>query len=287
MLFFFDMAEKKGLDIGGQAVIEGVMMKSKEKLAIAVRLEDGKIKIKKETLKSLPQVLRLPFIRGVTTLIYILIIGIKALVWSANQALGEEEELGMWELLGTLFLSLLFALLFFIGVPFFLTWITGLQGFWFNAVEGVIRLTVFIGYVYAISFMKDIRRMFQYHGAEHMTVNCYEFENKLTVENVKKYSTIHPRCGTSFIMLVLIISIILFTFIPADIWYYKLAWRVALVPVVSGVGYELLRLGGKFRNSSIMGILIAPGMWVQRITTQKPSDDMVEVAIASLNAVVE
>lgn len=279
--------EPKGIDIGGQAVIEGVLMKTKEKLAIAVRLENGKIKIKKETLKSLPKILRLPFIRGITTLVYILLIGIKALVWSANQALGEEEELGMGELIGTLLVSLLFALLFFIGVPFFLTWLTGLEGFWFNAVEGGIRLAVFIGYVYAISFMKDIKRMFQYHGAEHMAVNCYEFEHDLTVENVKKYSTIHPRCGTSFIMLVLIISIILFTFIPSDIWYYKLAWRVALVPVVSGVGYELLRLGGKFRKSFVMGILIAPGMWVQRITTQKPSDDMIEVAIASLKTVVD
>ena len=275
------------LDIGGQAVIEGVLMKSREKLAIAVRLENGKIKIKKETLKSLPKILRLPFVRGITTLVYILLIGIKALVWSANQALGDEDELGMWELIGTLFVSLLFALLFFIGIPFFLTWLTGLEGFWFNVVEGTIRLTVFIAYVYAISFMKDIRRMFQYHGAEHMAVNCYEFEHNLTVENVKKHSTIHPRCGTSFIMLVLIISIILFTFIPSEVWYLKLAWRVALVPVVSGVGYELLRLGGKFRKSVVMGILIAPGMWVQKITTQKPSDDMIEVAIESLKAVVD
>ncbi len=280
------MSEKKGLDVGGQAVIEGVLMKNKEKLAIAVRLENGKIKLKKEKLKPLPKILRLPFIRGITTLVYIMIIGIKALVWSANQALGEEQELGVLELIGTLLFSLVFALLFFIGVPFSLTWVIGLNGFWFNVVEGVIRLAVFIGYVYVISFMKDIRRMFQYHGAEHMTVNCYEYENELTVDKVKKYSTIHPRCGTSFIMLVLIISIVLFTFIPSTMWWSKLVWRVALVPVVSGVGYELLRLGGKFRKSAVMGILIAPGMWVQKITTQKPSDDMVEVAIASLNAVV-
>ena len=281
------MNQKRGLDIGGQAVIEGVMMKNRQKLAIAVRLENGKIKLKKRILQPLPKLLRIPFVRGVTTLIYILIIGIQSLVWSANQALGKDDELSMLELLGTLALSVGFALLFFVGVPFVATTLTGLTGFWFNVVDGVIRVSVFLAYVYAISFMKDVKRMFQYHGAEHMAVSCYEFGNDLTVDNVRKQSTIHPRCGTSFIMLVFILSIIILTFVSSDIWYEKLAWRVILVPVIAGVSYELLRLGGRFRDSIIMKIIIAPGLLVQRITTQKPEDKMIEVAITSLKAVVK
>lgn len=281
------MPEKRGLDIGGQAVIEGVLMKNKEKLAIAVRLENGKIKIKKRALKPLPSLLRIPFLRGVTTLVYVLVIGIQSLVWSANQALGKDEELTVTELVGTLLISGAFALLFFVGVPFTVATLTGLHGFWFNLVDGIMRVTIFLLYVYSISFMNDVKRLFQYHGAEHMTVSCYEFGHPLTVENVKKCSTIHPRCGTSFIMLVLILSILLLTFISSDVWYIKLGWRLALVPVISGISYELLRLGGRFRDSTVMKIIIAPGLLVQRVTTQKPEDNMVEVAIASLNAVVK
>lgn len=281
------MSRPEPLDIGGQAVIEGVLMKSREKLAVAVRLEDGGIRVKRETLTPLPKILKLPFVRGVTTLVYIMVIGIKALVWSTNQALGEEEELGTWELAGTLFVSLLFGLLFFVGVPFFVTSLVRVEGVLFNLVEGVVRLVIFVGYVVAISFMKDIHRMFQYHGAEHMAANCYEFGKELTVENVRKYSTIHPRCGTSFIMLVLVISIILFSFITADAWYYQLLWRIALIPVVAGVAYEVLRLGGKFRSSWFMNTVIAPGKWVQKITTQKPDNRMIEVAIKALEAVVK
>jgi uncharacterized protein YqhQ len=279
--------KERALDIGGQAVIEGVMMKNKLKLAVAVRLPNDEIKVKKTQLKPLHKLLKLPFIRGTTTLFYIMIIGMKALVWSANQALGEEEELGFWELVGTLGLSLLFGLVFFVGVPFGATWLTGLEGIGFNIIEGIIRVALFVGYVFAISYMKDIRRMFQYHGAEHMAANCYEFGHELTVENVRKYSPIHPRCGTSFIMLVLIVSIVLFTFITSEAWTVKLLSRIVLIPVVAGISYELLRLGGMFRKSLFMRILIAPGKWVQKITTQKPDDKMIEVAIASLKAVLD
>ena len=262
-------------------------MKNKEKLAIAVRLENGKIKVKKRILKPLPKLLRIPFIRGVTTLIYVLTIGIQSLVWSANQALGKDEELTLTELIGTLLMSAAFALLFFIGVPFIVATLTGLHGIWFSLVDGIMRVIIFLSYVYAISFMSDVKRLFQYHGAEHMAVSCYEFGNPLTIENVKKCSTIHPRCGTSFIMLVLVISIITLTFISSSVWYIKLGWRLALVPLISAVSYELLRLGGRFRNSSMMKAVIAPGLLVQRLTTQQPDDKMVEVAIASLNAVVK
>ncbi|MBS3138493.1 DUF1385 domain-containing protein [Candidatus Woesearchaeota archaeon] len=281
------MSEKRGLDIGGQAVIEGVLMKNKERLAIAVRLENGKIKVKKRVLTQLPKILRIPFVRGVTTLVYIMVIGIQSLVWSANQALGKDEELTVMELVGTLLISGVFALLFFVGIPFTIATLTGLHGFWFNLVDGIMRVIIFLLYVYCISFMSDVKRLFQYHGAEHMTVSCYEFGHPLTVENVRKQSTIHPRCGTSFIMLVLIISILLLTFISSDTWYIKLGWRLALVPIISGISYELLRLGGRFRQSSLMKIIIAPGLLVQRVTTQQPDDKMIEVAIMSLKNVVK
>lgn len=274
------------LEIGGQAVIEGVLMKSRTKLAIAVRLDDGTIRVRTETHKRLPKLLRLPLLRGVATLVFILVIGIKALFWSANQSLRKDEEISTLELTGTLLFSLLIAAVVFVGVPFFATKLIRLEGFWFNIVEGVLRLGIFVGYVYAISFMKDIRRMFQYHGAEHMAVNCYEFEGTLTPERVSRYSTIHPRCGTSFIMLVLLISIVLYSFITTELWYAKLLWRIALIPVVAGTSYEVLRLGGKFRNSRLMNILIAPGMWVQKITTQKPDRRMIQVAIRALKAVL-
>jgi uncharacterized protein YqhQ len=279
--------KKAALDVGGQAVIEGVMMKKQNKLSIAVRLEDGTIKIKKEKLKPLPKLLKLPMVRGVTTLFYTLIIGIKALTWSANQSLDEDEELTPLQLIGTLLISMLFAILFFVGIPFGATKLIRLEGIWFNVVEGIIRLGIFVLYVYLISFMKDIKRMFQYHGAEHMAANCYEFGKSLTIKNVKKYSTIHPRCGTSFIMLVLIISIVLYSFITTEIWYYKILWRILLIPVVAGIGYEMLRLGGKFRSNKLINIFIAPGKWVQRITTQPPEDGMVEVAIKALKAVLK
>ena len=273
------------LDIGGQAVIEGVLMKSGQKLAIAVRLDDGGIRVRRETIRRLPKLLRLPLVRGVATLFFILILGIKALVWSANQSLKKDEELSTLELAVTLFTSLIVATVVFVGVPFAVTKLIRLTGFWFNVVEGAIRLALFVGYVSAISFMRDIRRLFQYHGAEHMAVNCYEFSEPLTVKNVAKYSTIHPRCGTSFIMLVLLITIVLYSFISTEIWYAKLLWRIALIPVVAGLSYEVLRLGGRFRGSRAMRSLVAPGMWVQRITTQKPDKGMIEVAIRALKAV--
>lgn len=280
------MTKPQPLDIGGQAVIEGVLMKNRERLAVAVRLENGMIRIKKETLPSTPHVFKLPLIRGVTTIIVITVIGIKALIWSTNQQLGENNKVSTLEWIGTIALSFFFGMLFFVGIPFFATTFTTLSGLWFTITEGIIRLAVFLGYVYAISFFKDVQRLFQYHGAEHMAANCYEFGDGLTIENVQKYSTIHPRCGTSFIMLVLVISIILFSFITTEIWYYKILWRFVLVPVIAGIAYEVLRLAGKLRSRTIMNIINAPGLWVQKITTQKPTKRMIEVAIASLNAVI-
>jgi uncharacterized protein YqhQ len=279
--------KSRALDVGGQALIEGVMMKKGLNLSMAVRLENGDIKVKKQKLKSLHWLLKLPLVRGTVMLFYILIIGIKALMWSANQQLDDEEELSTLELFGTLAVSALFGLAFFVGVPFGLTWLTGFEGVRFNILEGFVRLGIFLLYIYAISFMKDIHRMFQYDGAEHMAANCYEFGEELTVKNVRKYSTVHPRCGTSFIMLVLVVSIIMFTFIDTGSHLWNFLLRFPLLPVIAGIGYELLRVGGKFRDSIITNVMITPGKWVQRITTQKPDDKMIEVAIVALKHVLD
>ena len=274
--------------VGGQAVIEGVLMKARDKYAVAVRLPNKKIRVQIKKIKHLPKILTIPFLRGITTLIQIFIIGIKALTWSANQQEEEEEEkLSDLAIAGTLLLSFLFVIIFFIGIPFFITKLFPVKNIFFTTIEGVIRLAIFVIYVYVISLMKDIQRVFQYHGAEHMVVHAFEAGKKLTVQNIRKFSTKHPRCGTSFIFIVLIISIIVFSLIFTEHWYYKLLWRVLLMPVIAGVSYEILKLAGKFRNSIIMKIISAPGLWIQKITTKQPTDQMIKVAITSLNHVLK
>ena len=274
--------------VGGQAVIEGVLMKSKEKVAIAVRLPNKKIKVRTQKIKPLPKILTIPFLRGITTLIQILIIGLKALTWSANQQVEEEEEkISGLAIAGTLILSLLFVIIFFIGLPFLINYFFPVKNILFTTIEGIIRLGIFIAYVYAISLMKDIKRVFQYHGAEHMVVNAFEHKKKLTLENIKKFSTKHPRCGTSFIFIVLIISIIVFSLIYTEIWYWKIVWRILLIPVIAGISYEILKLAGKFRSNLIMKIISAPGTWIQSITTKKPDDSMIKIAVIALRKVLE
>ncbi len=280
---------KPKLDVvGGQAVIEGVLMKTKNKYAIAVRLPNKKIKVKTQKIKKLPKILTLPFLRGITTLIQLLIIGLKALTWSANQQAEEEDEkISPLAMAGTLLLSFLFVIVFFIGLPFFLTKLFPIKNIFFTAVEGLLRILIFVGYVLIISLMKDVRRVFQYHGAEHMVVNAFEAGKKLTLKNIKKFTTKHPRCGTSFIFIVLIISIIVFSFIYSPHWYYKILWRILLIPVIAGISFEILKLAGKFKNNWLMKIISAPGLWIQSITTRKPTDKMIGVAVAALEKVLK
>jgi len=280
---------KQKLDVvGGQAVIEGVLMKAKSKYAVAVRLPNSKIRVKIKKIKQLPKILTIPFLRGITTLFQIFIIGIKALTWSAGQQEEEEDEkLSPWAIAGTLLLSFLFVVVFFIGIPFFITKLFPIKNILFTTIEGVIRLSIFIAYVYIISLMKDIKRVFQYHGAEHMVVHAFEAKKPLTIKNIRKFSTKHPRCGTSFIFIVLIISIIVFSLIFTEHWYYKLLWRIILIPVIAGISYEILKLAGKFRNNFIMKIISAPGLWIQNITTKKPTDRMIAVAVTALKKVIE
>jgi uncharacterized protein YqhQ len=281
------------LKIGGQALIEGVMIKSNDYVSVAIRKDDGKIKTKVERFKSYTKknkFFSLPFIRGIVVLIEMLYIGMKELIYTANEQSEEDEKesLSAWNIIFTIAVSLLFALVLFKAVPLLLAkYIIPLFGIknviLFNLIDGLIRITIFIIYLLVISTFKDVKIMFQYHGAEHASISCYEHGEKLTVKNVKKYSTIHPRCGTSFLMLTLFVSIIMFSVVSIDYPYWKLLLlRLPLVLPIAGISYELLKIGDKKRRSLFVRIITAPGMWVQRITTRKPDEKQIEVAIAAV-----
>ncbi|MBW2971962.1 DUF1385 domain-containing protein [Candidatus Woesearchaeota archaeon] len=278
-------------NVGGQAVIEGVLMKNEEKIAIAVRRPDRKISIKKETMTPVSKKIKFlgwPFFRGIVNLIEMLVVGIRALNYSANESLGEKEEkISKTEFAITTIIAIAVAVGIFILLPLYLTKITQTQGILFNLIDGVIRVVIFILYILAISLMKDVRRLFEYHGAEHKTVNCYEDGKSITAANVKKYTTVHRRCGTTFLLIVLIISIIIFSLIVTDSFWIKFGGRIVLLPVIAGIGYELLKLGAKFPNSFLLNILVWPGLALQKMTTREPDKKQIEVAIAAFKAVVK
>ena len=271
--------------VGGQAVIEGVMMKTEKNMAVSVRLQNNKIKTKKEHLKRRKKWFTWPFIRGVINLFDVLVLGIKTLSWSANQQLEEKEKLTRFQLGLTILLSLGFGVLIFIVIPFFVTSLFPVRDFWFNLVDGLLRVFVLIAYLLLISLMKDVQLLFKYHGAEHKVVNCYEAGKKLTVDNVKKFSTLHPRCGTSFLVIVLAVSVLVFSLIIGP-WYLKILGRVILLPVIAAISYEILKLGGKFRKNRLMKIINTPGMWIQKISTKEPTNKQIEVAVTAFNAVL-
>ncbi len=273
------------MDVGGQAVVEGVMMRNKERFAVAVRLPNGQIKVHSEQSSTFPKVFNIFFIRGAVGLGYTLMDGIKALIWSSNQQLGKEEKLSRKELILTIGTSMIFALLFFVAIPFFAAHLIEPDGIWFNVLDGVFRIAIFLGYLAIIARLKDVKRLFQYHGAEHKSIYCYEAGKPLTLPNVKKYSRFHPRCGTSFLFLVLILSIIIFSFIPGP-WWVKLLGRIVALPLIAGIGYELIKLSWRYYKNPLVKAVIAPGLWLQRITTQEPSDQQLKVGIAALKAVV-
>ena len=275
------------MTVGGQAVIEGVMMRNKERFAIAVRLPNGSVKVKQEKSSKFSKIFDVFFIRGIIGLGYTLYDGVRALIWSGNQNLGvEEEKLSKGEIIGTISTSFIFAILIFVAVPFFSAKWLNAEGLLFDILDGLFRVGLFIGYLLAISLMKDVKTLFQYHGAEHKTIYCYESGKPLTVKNVKKFTRFHPRCGTSFLFIVLLLSIFVFTLLKGPLWF-KLAGRIALLPVIAGIGYEIIKLSDKFRDNALVKGLIAPGLWLQRITTSEPSDKQLEVAIASLKAVLD
>lgn len=303
------MAKKEKIcysGVGGQAVLEGVMMKNGEKYAVAVRKPDGEIDVKIDTFAGVlkdNKLKKVPFIRGIFNFIESLMLGMKSLNHSASFYEEEEEETkfdkaldkltkGKTEEFLTTFvtiLSMVLAIGIFIVLPYFLT--SFLEKYIQSAtlmaiIEGVVRITIFILYVWVISAMEDIKRLYRYHGAEHKCINCIEHGLELNVENAMKSSRLHKRCGTSFMFFVMFISIILFFFIRVDNRLLKVLLRIALMPVVAGISYELIRLAGR-SNNILVRIFSAPGMMIQRMTTKEPDEDMVKVAIASVEAVFD
>ena len=303
----------KRVRIGGQAVMEGVMMKNGDRYAVAVRRPDQEIEVKVVdyvSIGSKSAFFRIPIIRGVVNFIESLVIGVKTLMYSASFYDEEEDSEGSDKenkpkkkeltpeqqkrsddlvMYGTVAFSLVFAIALFMMLPAFIGELIGRvidSRVLMSAIEGVIRLVIFLGYVALISLMKDIQRVFMYHGAEHKTINCFEAGVPLTPENVKKYSRYHKRCGTSFLFIVMIVSIIVFMFIDAPSAWLRLLIRLLLVPVIAGISYEFIMFAGR-SDSWISNVLSAPGKWVQRLTTREPDLDMIEVAIASVEAVID
>ncbi len=285
-----DKKEKEpSLAFGGQALIEGVMIRSRSHMVMCVRKPNKEIMTNVEEVKTLAQKHRslgVPFIRGIVALPETLYLGFKGLFFSANVAVEDEagsgDEKFTWkEFTVAIVLALGVASLFFV-VPFlFATWLN-LTGLIFNIVEAAIRLTFFLVYLAAIASWGEFRRVLQYHGAEHKAINAFEAGATMDVENVKRYSRLHPRCGTSFIFIIIIISIVLYSFILSNDFFIKLAYRILLIPVIAGISYELLRLSGKYKNSPITKALTFPGIAFQRLTTKEPSDDMLEVSIKAV-----
>lgn len=273
-------------------------MRAPRSLAIAVRRPSGDISVKSETVVPLSErfpIVKLPIVRGAVALFSSLIIGIKALNFSANEALAEEdekEELSDWAIGGTMAAAFGFGILLFFIMPLYLTKlmvpVIGDSNIVFNLVDGVIRVAVFLIYIVAISRMSDIQRVFQYHGAEHKSIFAFEAGEELTVDNVRKYSCLHPRCGTSFLLIVMLVSILVFSLIP-KLWpfYLKAGSRIFLLPVIAGLSYEVLKWTAKHDSHPLVKMVISPGLALQRLTTREPDDGQIEVAIKSMEVALE
>ncbi len=307
----------KRVSIGGQAVLEGVMMKGPKSYALAVRKPNKEIEVKVTDYVSLGErykILQIPLLRGIVNFLESLYIGMKTLMDSSEYVEDEEEakkessgkkedtkkassdkkeeankESSTGYLIGTLIVSLVIAVGVFMLLPAFLAnflYKVTESDLLVNLAEGILRLVIFLGYVVVISFMDDIKRTYMYHGAEHKTINCMEAGDDLTVENVKKHTRFHKRCGTSFVFIVMFISIVVFMFVRTDVMWLRLVSRVLLIPLIAGISYEFIRYAGK-HNNACSNVLSAPGLWVQRLTTREPDDSMIEVAIKSVEGVID
>lgn len=299
----------KSSGIGGQAVMEGIMMRNGCEYSVAVRKENGEIEVKKETYKGVGskcKLFRLPFIRGIFSFVDSLVLGMKSLNYSASLFMedGEEEEPGRFEkwlqkkfgdkaekviMDLTMVISIILAMGIFMVFP---TWVSTLMkpllgnGIWMALFEGVLRIAIFIAYVGLISLMPDIKRTYMYHGAEHKCINCIEHGMPLTVENVMKSSKEHKRCGTSFLLIVMVISILFFLVIRPETLWLRLVSRILLIPVIAGVSFEFLRLAGNSDNP-VVNLLSKPGLMLQGLTTKEPDEKMAEVAICAVEAVFD
>lgn len=288
-------ARQMDLAVGGQAVIEGVMMRSPNAIATAVRTPDGNIVVRKKPFRSIFKrfkFLNIPVLRGGIHLIESMGLGIDALMFSADQAVEEErvsekkktlgDTLMMW---GTVVLAFALSMGLFFYLPLILTEWTGVEnGIGFNVIDGIIRIVFFVAYLKLVSLMKDMARVFEYHGAEHMSIHAFENGKELDVENTRPFPTLHPRCGTSFLFFVMLIALVVFSLLgkPHDVGERLL--RLAFIPVIGGLAYEVIKLSGKFKDSWVIKPLIWPGLMLQKITTSRPDDDQIEVSLAALRA---
>lgn len=287
------MSKQHEHKIGGQAVIEGVMMRAPRTMTVAVRRPTGEISVMKERLNLLSDrwsFLKWPVLRGTVSLFGTLLLGIRALNYSAREALDEDEgEIGTLAMAGTIAAAFGLAIFLFLLLPLWVTrlmenyfhWVSGQWAF--NTVDGILRLIVFFLYLGAITMAKDIRRIFQYHGAEHMSIYALEAGEELTVQSARKYSPMHPRCGTSFLLIVMVLSIVVFAQIPQawSLWAKALS-RVILIPLIAGLSYETLKLGDRYREVTFFRLFLLPGLAMQKLTTRRPSDDQIEVALVAL-----
>jgi uncharacterized protein YqhQ len=285
------------MKVGGQAIMEGVLMRSPNFWGMAVRTPSGEMELRAERFRSITlksKIFRLPIIRGALSLGETLWLGMKALTLSTNIALGEQQELSKKEIAGTLTFALVLGFGLFLVAP-----VLGTKGLGslvgvsienpilFNLVEGIIRIAIFIAYLLGITMIsKDIKRFFAYHGAEHKAIKVYERGEELVLENARKLDTSHVRCGTSFVLYVLVLSILVFSLLGVEGWLYMLASRVVVIPLVAGIAFEFIMWSARNQDSAVVRALVWPGLQMQRLTTREPSDDMVEVAMTSLKKVL-
>jgi uncharacterized protein YqhQ len=287
------MSEKKDLAIGGQAIIEGIMMRSEGLIATAIRNPQGEIIIERKPYQSLVKrykALNIIIIRGFINLLEMLYFGMKIMLHSADIALGADKEtkLNKWEMFSSAAMGMGFAILLFVVLPAFA--FVQLKAFiantfLLNVAEGLIRISIFVGFLLFTLVMKDMRRVYEYHGAEHKAIHAYEAGLPLDVESIRTRTTLHPRCGTSFILIVLLISIVVFTFLGRPDFLHRVAYKLSLLPMISGVAYEIVKLTRKFK-SGLMLVLVYPGLMMQKITTREPDASQIEVAIAALKEVI-
>ncbi len=278
---------------GGQAVIEGVMIRGQKNVAVAVRRPDGTVASTCKPLSSLftGNARRVPLVRGVLALVETFILGMQALSYSANVAAeAEGEEIGRGAIAGMIVVSLAFAVGLFFLVPVFAS--SPLEGFLgsdvaSNVAEGVIRLALFLGYIALIGQMRDIRRVFMYHGAEHMTVHAQERAEPLTVENARRYSTAHPRCGTAFLLVVMVLAVLAFILVPRDPFWWLILSRIIFVPVIAAASYEVIRWSGRNAGNPLVRLVAGPSLALQALTTRQPDDDQIEIAIEAMELALE
>ncbi|HHT06180.1 MAG TPA: DUF1385 domain-containing protein [Hydrogenispora sp.] len=283
----------KNFQYGGQAVLEGVMMRGRHHYAIVVRKENKETCVFSEKLGSYTQkhpVLRLPFIRGIVALGESLVLGLKSLQYSANQVLeGEDEELSFWEMALMIMMAIGLTIVLFIALPLFLRGLVAkvLPGtLWRNLFEGLMRAVILVIYITIISLLSDIQRVFAYHGAEHKAIHTYEAGEELTVDNARQKSTLHPRCGTSFLLFVVVVSAVIFSFLGEQTVLMRFISRILLLPLVAGVSYEIIKVSSKHQSLFFWRVLSLPGLMLQRLTTREPDDDQLEVAILALKEVL-